>query len=456
MFAEIFEDQKVYFKQGNTLSLAGRKAVLNDIKKMIIEEEERILEALKFDLNKSPQEAYITEILPVMTELDYALKNIKKWTKEKSCKRNLFSPLSSFSVKPEPKGQVLIVSPFNYPFQLSLAPVIAAVVAGNTIILKVSETSSKVGSLLVELFNTRFESRLLYCTDVDTDDFEDLFEQKYDHIFFTGSTTIGKKIYGLGAKNIASMTLELGGKSPTIVHKSANLKLAARKIVWGKFLNAGQTCIAPDYLLVDSAIKNEFLGYLVEEIKVQFNEALVDETYVKIINKKHFERLVELIEGMDIFYGGGHDESSMKIEPTIVEEPPVHSRLMREEIFGPILPILYFDNKEDILNVINRNPDPLALYIFTEDKSFEDFMITNVASGGCCVNDVIMHLLSEDVPFGGRGKSGLGSYHGIYGFKAFSHEKTICRSPGWFDIKLRYIRGNMSGAISWLKKFKGW
>ncbi len=456
MFKEIFDDQRSYFKEGHLQSLASRKAVLLEIKKMIIEEEERILEALKDDLNKSPQEAYITEILSVMTELDYALKNLKKWTREKRRKGVIFSPLTSYKTKAEPKGQVLIISPFNYPFQLSLVPVISAIAAGNTVILKVSELSINVGKLLVELFNSRFDSNLIYCTDVDPDNFADLFDLDYDHIFFTGSTKIGKKIYSLGAKNLASITLELGGKSPTVVHRSANLKLAARKIAWGKFLNAGQTCIAPDYLLLDRVVGDEFLGYLVEEIKLQYDKVLVDDTYVKIINQKHFDRLVELIEGMNIYYGGAYDRKSLKFEPTVIIEPTNDSLLMDEEIFGPILPILYFDNKEEIVKVIEKNPDPLALYIFTEDSSFEEFLISKVPAGGCCINDVLVQLMSNDVPFGGRGNSGLGYYHGVYGFETFSHEKCICRSPGWFNLNLRHVRGNISKSIKCLKRFKGW
>ncbi|MDD2371189.1 MAG: aldehyde dehydrogenase family protein [Firmicutes bacterium] len=456
MYREIFAKQKEYFIGGNTLDIEGRKAALINIKKMIIKYESDILEALKLDLNKSPQEAYITEILPAMTELDYAIKNIKKWTNEKKCKGTIFSPFSSYSVKMEPKGVVLIVSPFNYPFQLSLIPVISAIAAGNTLIMKVSELSSYTGRLLVKMFNSTFEPELIYCTDVEPDNFEDLFELEYNHIFFTGSTRIGKEIYGLGKKNLATMTLELGGKSPVIVHKSANLKLAARKIIWGKFLNGGQTCIAPDYLLVDKSIRVEFISLLVEEIKTQFNNALMDDTFVKIIHKRHFARLVELIDGMKVAFGGAYDESTLKFEPTIIEEPPINSRLMREEIFGPILPIMYFENSDEILEIVKKNPDPLALYIFSEDKGFNKFIIDSIPSGGCCINDVLVHLMSVDAPFGGRGNSGLGNYHGLYGFKTFSHEKCICRSQGWFDMKLRYLRGDLSGFINILKKFKGW
>jgi len=456
MVKDIFDTQRSYFKEGNTRDYASRKRVLTDIKKMVIEEESRILQALKEDLNKSPQEAYTTEILPVMVELDYALKNLRSLMREKRCKGSLFSPMTSYSIKTEPKGQVLIVSPFNYPFQLSLVPIISAIAAGNTVIIKVSELSVSVGKLLVELLNSRFIPSLMYCTDVEPSEFSDLFELDYNHIFFTGSTRVGREIYKLGVKNLASVTLELGGKSPVVVHKSANLKLAAKRIVWGKFLNAGQTCIAPDYLLLDRAIGDEFLGYLVDEIKLQFAEALKDDTYVKIISERHFDRLVSLLEGAEVYYGGGSERLGLKFEPTIVKDVSIDSLLMKEEIFGPILPVMYFDIGTDIFDIVAKNPDPLAFYVFARDRVFEDCMVSLVPSGGCCINDVIIHLLSVDAPFGGRGNSGIGRYHGAYGFKTFSHEKCVCRASGLFDMKLRYVRGNMPKIMSFLKKFKGW
>ena len=456
MFKEIFDRQRVYFRAGSTLDVKGRKAVILKIKRLVIEEESRILEALKLDLNKSEQEAYITEILPVMAEIDYVLKHLSGWVKKKRRRGTLFSPFSSYYTVPEPKGQVLVVSPFNYPFQLSLIPVVSAIAAGNTVILKVSEISSNTGRLLVELMGKYLSEELVYCTDVDPSLFGDLFELPYNHIFFTGSTRIGREIYCLGAKTLSSFSLELGGKSPAIVHRSANLKLAARKIVWGKWLNAGQTCIAPDYLLVDRAVGEEFLGFLVEEIRRQFKDALKDETYGKMVSGKYFWRLVGLMERERVYYGGGYDESVLKIEPTVIDEPSAGSRLLREEIFGPVLPVIYFDGKEDVLDIVERNPEPLALYVFCEDICFERFVLDRIPAGGCCVNDVLVHLLSVDVPFGGRGSSGIGSYHGVHGFNAFSHVKSVSKTPGWFDLSFRYYRGGLSGLVGLLKKLKGW
>lgn len=460
MFKEIFDRQREYFRSGKLLDIEVRKSIIKEVKRMVIDNEGRILEALKLDLNKSEQEAYITEILPVMNEIDLILKHLPRWGRRKRAKGTLFSPFSTYYTKPEPKGQVLVVSPFNYPFQLSLIPLVSALAAGNTVILKVSELSANTGRLLVELVGSLFSEDLVFCTDVDPSGFGDLFELPYNHVFFTGSTRIGREIYCLGARNLSSMTLELGGKSPAIVHRSANLKLAAKKIVWGKFLNAGQTCIAPDYLLVDRAIGDEFLLLLKSEIESQFRDALLDESYVRIINERHFWRLVGLLDREKVYYGGSHDESCLKIEPTLVVEPSPHSRLLSEEIFGPILPIIYFDSDggadNGMLDIVGRNPEPLALYVFSEDWGFVDFVLDRVPAGGCCVNDVLVHLLSVDVPFGGRGSSGLGSYHGVYGFLAFSHVRTVCRTPGWFDLSLRYYRGGMSGFVRLLKKFKGW
>lgn len=464
MFKEIFERQREYFKDGNTLDIGVRKTSILVLRKMIIDNEDRILEALKLDLNKSEQEAYITEILPVMNEIDLVLKKLSKWSGKKRGKGTLFSPFSSYYTKAEPKGQVLVVSPFNYPFQLAVIPLVSALAAGNTVMLKVSELSSNTGRLLVELVGDLFSKELVFCTDVDPSGFGDLFELPYNHVFFTGSTRIGREIYCLGARNLSSMTLELGGKSPAIVHRSANLRLAARKIVWGKFLNAGQTCIAPDYILLDRSVGEEFLDLLKMEIDSQYRSALADDSYVKIINERHFWRLVGLLDRERVYYGGGHDESCLKIEPTLVVDPSPHSRLLSEEIFGPILPIIYFDSDSDgdggagneILNIVGRNPEPLALYVFGEDRGFVDFVLERIPSGGCSVNDVLVHLLSVDVPFGGRGSSGLGSYHGVYGFLAFSHVRTVCRTPGWFDLSLRYYRGGLSKFIVLLKKFRGW
>ncbi len=461
-FKEIFDRQRKYFRAGKTLDIEMRKSRIRAVKKMVIAEEGRILEALKLDLNKSEQEAYITEILPVLNEIDFTLKHLSGWSKKKRGKGTLFNPFSTYYTIPEPKGQVLVVSPFNYPFQLTLIPLVSALAAGNTVILKVSELSSYTGKLLVELFGVLFSEELVCCTDVDPSGFGDLFELPYNHIFFTGSTRIGREIYSLGAKNLSSMTLELGGKSPAIVHRSADLKLAARKIVWGKFLNCGQTCIAPDYVLVDRAVRDEFIRMLLDEVTLQFKDSLLDKSYGKIINEKHFWRLVGLLEREKVLFGGGHDASSLKIEPTLVEEPSPSSRLLSEEIFGPILPIIYFDSEVSkldcggLLDIVGRNPEPLALYVFGEDRGFVDFVLNRVQAGGCCVNDVLVHSLSVDVPFGGRGSSGLGSYHGVHGFLSFSHVKTVCRTKGKFDLSLRYYRGSLHGLIRFLKKLKNW
>lgn len=456
MYREIFERQRAYFRNGSTLDIAGRKAVIRNIKKMVIDEESQILDALKSDLNKSEQEAYITEILPVMTEIDQVLKHLSRWTKPERMRGSLFSPFSSYYTIKEPKGQVLVVSPFNYPFQLTLIPLVSAIAAGNTVILKVSEISSHTGRLLVEMIGRCFAEELVYCTNVEPSGFADLFELPYNHIFFTGSTRIGREIYGVAAKSLASVSLELGGKSPAVVHRSANLKLAARKIVWGKWLNAGQTCIAPDYVLVDRCVREEFLDLLVAEICRQFKDALSDESYGKMVCGKYFWRMVGLMEKESIYYGGGYDESILKIEPTIVDEPSSNSRLLSEEIFGPVLPVLYFDERDEVVNIVGRNSEPLALYVFCEDRDFEGFLLDRIPAGGCCVNDVLVHLLSVDVPFGGRGSSGIGSYHGVHGFMALSHVKSVCRTPGWFDLSFRYFRGSLSGLIGLLKKIKGW
>lgn len=443
MFREIYDSQKKYFREGSTLSKDSRIRALKSLHDMVEREQDRIIEALGEDLGKSPQEAYVTEVLPVLSEASLAVGKLPGWMKEERKKGTLLSPLSSYGIVPEPKGQVLIVAPFNYPFQLALIPLVSALAAGNTVIMKVSEISEKTGRLLVELINGTFDDKLVYCTDVDPGGFEDLLDLPYNHYFFTGSTRIGREIAGLAADNLASCTLELGGKSPAIVHKSASLREAARKIVWGKFLNVGQTCIAPDYVLVDEKVEEEFINCLKEEIKGQYGDALTDSTYPNIVSERHFSRLLGMLEEEECICGGGADRLLLKMEPTLVLSPKRESRLMREEIFGPILPIVSYGDEEEMIKIVNRNPDPLALYVFTRDRSFEKMVLSRIPSGGCCVNDVLVHLLSHDVPFGGRGTSGHGSYHGKRGFLCFSHEKTVCRTPWWMDFALRYRRGEI-------------
>ena len=438
MFKSILDQQKEYFRTGKTLDVRFRKAQLEALDQMLAGSIPEILEGVREDLGRSPSEAYMSEIVPVINELRCATRRLKKWSRPKPRPGTILSPFSRYEIVPEPKGQVLIISPFNYPVQLALIPLISALAAGNTVILKLSEQSAHTGRILSDLLNKTFDPRIVFTTSVPPEEFEDLFELPYDHIFFTGSTRIGREILKKAGSRLTTATLELGGKSPAIVHHTADLKRAAKRIAWGKCLNSGQTCIAPDYLLVERSVKEE----MVEELKRAFGELYPDplrnEDYSAIISKRQLARLRGYLEGQAILHGGRFDEDLLKMEPTLVDEPAPDSDLLKDEIFGPILPVLSFVEEEEIVERVGLNPDPLALYVFAEDKGFISRIKRRIPFGSGAVNDVLVQILSTSVPFGGRGGSGMGSYHGKYGFDAFSHTKTIVQSPTWFDLALRY------------------
>lgn len=438
MFKPIMEQQKEYFWTGATLDIRNRKKQLEALDRMLADSIPEILEAVRLDLGRSPAEAYMSEIVPVINELRCASRRLKNWSGAKRTPGTILSPFSRFEVVPEPKGQVLIISPFNYPVQLALIPLISALAAGNTVLLKLSEQSAHTGRLLTELLNRTFDARIVFATSAPPDEFEDLFDLPYDHIFFTGSTRIGREIMKTAGSRLTTATLELGGKSPAIVHRTADLKKAAKRIAWGKCLNSGQTCIAPDYLLVERSVKDDLVAELKKAFRELYPDPLVNEDYSAIISKRQLSRLTGYLEGQKILHGGSFDESLLKLEPTLVDEPGPESDLLKDEIFGPILPVLSFVEEGEIAERVALNPDPLALYVFAEDKKFISRIKARIPFGSGAVNDVLVQILSTSVPFGGRGASGMGSYHGKHGFDAFSHYKTIVRSPSWFDLPLRY------------------
>ncbi|GEL08817.1 aldehyde dehydrogenase [Salisediminibacterium halotolerans] len=433
------DTQKQYFYSGETRGIAFRREQLEKLKKAIQEREPEILAALKKDLNKGEHEAYLTEIGYVYSEIKDLAKNVDYWAAPAKEKTPLTHTGSKSFVFKEPYGVTLIIAPWNYPFQLALAPLIGAIAAGNTAIVKPSELTPNTSGVIRDLIAATFPEKYIAVVEGDAETAKALLDEKMDYIFFTGSTAIGKKVMKAAAEHLTPVTLELGGKSPAIVTEDADLKLAAKRIVWGKFLNAGQTCVAPDYVLVSENRRRKFLKHLVQYTKKWFgSDARRDRAYPKIVNEKHVERIEKLIDPEKLFYGGTVEKESRFIEPTILLDVSMEDDVMGEEIFGPVLPIMFYENEHEVIDLVRMRPNPLALYLFTENKDSERFIIENLAFGGGCINDTIMHLATPYLPFGGIGESGMGAYHGKYSFDTFTHDKSILKQTTSFDLPIRY------------------
>ena len=397
------------------------------------------MEGLRKDLNKDAFDSYTTEIGMVLNELTVMKKNLPKWDKAKRKRTPLVHFPASSHIYNDPYGLALIISPWNYPFQLAFAPLIGAIAAGNCAILKPSEFSYHTSLVIERLVEESFDEEYISVVCGEKEVTQELLEEKFDYIFFTGSVAVGRIIMSAAAKHLTPVTLELGGKSPCIVDETADLPLAAKRIVWGKFMNGGQICVAPDYILVDKNVKEK----LIEEMKkviVEFygKQAHLDEKYHKIINEKQYQRLVGMLTDQEIIWGGGFDKESLKIEPTLVDNIDWENPLMDDEIFGPILPILEFENMDQVVSMVNNHPKPLALYLFTKSRDIEKRILRDISFGGGCINDVVMHLVNPHLPFGGVGDSGMGSYHGRYSYEAFSHQKSVLKKSTILDIPLRY------------------
>lgn len=436
---QIVENQRTYFYTGATLPLSHRIEALKKIQSYILTHEAEIGKAIRKDLEKSDFESYMCETGLVLSEITYMLKHIRSFAKEK----NVLTPLAQFHSrsfkKPSPYGVTLIMSPWNYPFLLTIDPLIDALAAGNTVVLKPSAyspyTSAVIQSMIEECFDTRYVAVITGGRAENTC----LLNEHFDYIFFTGSQTVGKEVMRHAAAHLTPVTLELGGKSPCIVEESANIKLAARRIVFGKYLNCGQTCVAPDYIYCDRKIKDQLLAEIKRQIKRQFrSEPLTNKNYGKIINEKHFDRITKLIDSSKVVFGGKCDRTTLKIEPTVMDHVTFDDAVMQEEIFGPILPILTYDSLDQAIHKINSMPHPLALYVFTSDKTAARKVTARCGFGGGCINDTIIHLATSEMGFGGFGESGMGSYHGKDGFRTFSHYKSIVDKKTWLDLPMRY------------------
>ncbi|USK34110.1 aldehyde dehydrogenase [Bacillus sp. F19] len=435
----LLSNQRAYFLKGNTRSVQGRCNQLEKLRLTIKKNERAIMDALKKDINKSEFEAYSTEIGILLEEISFSQKNLKKWAAPKKVKTAMTHIGTTGKIVPEPFGTALIIAPWNYPFQLALSPLIGAIAAGNTAVLKPSEFAPNVSKLLKDLVEETFPSELVAVIEGGIETNQVLLAKKFDVIFFTGSVPVGKIVMEAASKHLTPVTLELGGKSPCIVHKDADLKLSAKRIAFGKFTNAGQTCIAPDYLLVHSEIKKEFLSLLQAEVTEMFSEdPLLNENYSRMISEKHFDRLTEFFSDGKAIFGGKADRDSLKIAPTILDEVNADAAVMQEEIFGPIFPVMEYTDLDQTITFIQDRPKPLALYLFTSSKQTEQQIIGQVSFGGGCINDTLMHIATPHLPFGGVGESGMGNYHGKYSFEAFSHYKSVLHQTTKFDFSFRY------------------
>lgn len=435
----IIDKQKAYFNEGNTLNVKKRIEALKTLKTKIKKYENEILEALNKDLGKSKTEAYMCEVGLVYSEISYHLKHIKKFTK----KRKVHTPLAQFKAKSyeiaSPYGNVLVMSPWNYPFLLSVEPVIEALASGNTVILKTSEYSIFTNEIIKKVFDEAFDTRHVSIIFGGILENQILLNTKFDYIFFTGSKMVGHLIYEAASRNMTPVTLELGGKSPCIVDETANIKLAAKRIVFGKLLNCGQTCVAPDYLLCKKEIHDELIKAIIEEIELQYGKnPIISSNFGKIITKRHFERIVSLIDKDKVIYGGEYNLEKLKIAPTIMDNVIRSDGIMSEEIFGPILPVLTYENIEEIKKDINSGETPLALYYFSTNKKNIEYVTNTFEFGGGCINDTIIHLATSNMPFGGFKESGLGAYHGKKGFDTFTHYKSIVNKANIIDLPMRY------------------
>ncbi len=435
----ILESQKEYFFSGATLSYTFRKKMLQKLYDGVLKYKEQVLCALNTDLGKSQTEGYMCEVGLVLSEISYLIKNLKKFMAKSVVK----TPIAQFKAKSysicSPYGNVLIMSPWNYPFLLTIEPLADAIAAGNTAMVKPSAYSPATSEVIKNMLEECFSSNYVGVVTGGRKENTCLLKQKFDFVFFTGSQNVGKEVLRNCAENLTPAILELGGKSPCIVDESAKIELSAKRIVFGKFVNCGQTCVAPDYILCHESVKKQLIEALCKQIVAQFGEnALENESYGKIINQKHFDRLMSLIDGKKVVIGGSSSSEKLKIEPTILDNVTFEDAVMLEEIFGPILPIITYKEFSELKSLIQLNKNPLALYIFSENKAHIEEITTSVSFGGGCVNDVIIHLATSELGFGGVGESGMGAYHGKIGFEAFSHRKSIVDKATFMDLSLRY------------------
>jgi aldehyde dehydrogenase (NAD+) len=420
-------------------NIAYRKEALIKLLNVIITHENEIIEALYSDFRKPAFEAVLTETNYVISELKDTIKNLHKWAKPKKVFPSILNFPSTDYIYKEPYGKVLIIAPWNYPFQLALCPLVSAVAAGNQVVLKPSELTPKTSEIIAKIIKKTFPANHVEVIEGGLEVSQQLLSQRWDYIFFTGSVPVGKIVAKAAAENLTPVTLELGGKNPCIIDNTANLKLAAKRIVWGKFINAGQTCIAPDYILIQKDMKNHFMEFMKLEITKAYGEnPKLSPDYARIVNEKNWLRLANMIDENKVIFGGQTDIEDRYISPTLIDESTVDSLIMKDEIFGPLLPVLSYENETEISTIISKYEKPLSLYVFTEDKKFAQKIIKQYSFGGGCINDTVVHFSNKRLPFGGVGHSGIGAYHGSLSFDTFSHKKAIVKKANWLDLPMRY------------------
>jgi aldehyde dehydrogenase (NAD+) len=448
--AATFEGQKNFFASGKTLALTVRKTQLKKLKELLQANEERLYEAVYEDFCKSKFDTYTTEIAILYQEIDEAISHLSSWAKTQKVSTNWVNfPAKSFVMK-EPLGVSLIIGAWNYPYQLLLAPAIAAISAGCSAVLKPSEQASASSALMAELINQHFDPGLLRVIEGGISETTELLTLPWNKIFFTGSVRVGRIVYEAAAKNLVPVTLELGGKSPAVITEDCNLNMTVKRLVWAKYLNAGQTCIAPDYVMVQQNIAEDFINAMRKEIKKE-SFSIENGNYVQIINNHNLTRLSRLLENEHAAIGGSIDEKARVIEPTVLYPSSFQSKAMQEEIFGPILPVIVYDQLETVIDQINEAPKPLAAYIFTSKATTQDYFLTKVSFGGGAVNDAIMHISNSALPFGGIGNSGIGAYRGKAGFDCFSHAKSILQKSTLIELNLKYYP-HTPGKLNWIRR----
>jgi aldehyde dehydrogenase (NAD+) len=447
---EVVKNQRSFFQKQTTKSLAFRKETLQKLAEVLKSYEHELSEAIQADFHKSSFDTYTTEFALVYSDIQETIKSLAEWSRPKRVRTNLMNLPGKSTIYRDAYGVCLVIGAWNYPYQLTLAPAIAALAAGNTVIIKASELPAHSARVLAKMINTNFSPDLFYVVEGGPEETNLLIDLKMDYIFFTGSVRVGRLVYQAAAQHLTPVTLELGGKSPAIIDESAKLSTTVRRLVWGKFLNAGQTCIAPDYVYVHRSIYTQLLAELIKQIE---NNAysLANGNYVQIINTHHFNRLRELMATDRVHYGGELDEENRVISPTVLTDVSWEDAVMKEEIFGPILPILVYDQLDEVISAIQSQPKPLSLYLFTRKSSVKKRIMSELSFGGGAINDTIMHITNSNLPFGGIGNSGIGSYHGEAGFKTFTHEKSVFVKPLWGEPSIKFPPYS-SNKLKWIKR----
>jgi aldehyde dehydrogenase (NAD+) len=455
--SKILSRMRQYFNSGLTRPVSFRIEQLKNLKKTIRSHEDEIIQALRMDMKKPPFESYASEIGFLYLEIEYAIRHVRSWARPKRVSTPVIHFLSSSMVHQEPYGVALIIGPWNYPLQLVIAPLIGAMAAGNCALIKPSELAPATSSVIKRIAEAQFNPDYIKVIEGGIDVTQDLLTEKFDYIFYTGGTAVGRIIMEAAAKHLTPVTLELGGKSPCIVDQETNLHYTVKRIAWGKFFNAGQTCIAPDYCLVHAAIKEAFLKEMIRTLLSFYGEdPSRSPDYARIINEKHFQRLERLLNDGEKVFGGRRDRTTLYMAPTLIDRVTLEDNIMKEEIFGPLLPVMSYDHLDDAITIVNSLPRPLALYYFSDNKAHQQKALSEMTSGGGCINDTVSHIGSQTMPFGGVGNSGMGAYHGRYSFDTFSHPRGILKRSNLFDMALRYppYKNNVK-ILKWLFRIIG-